>query len=331
MRSAAALAVLVPALAGCTGKYVRPTTREPVAATPARLERGAYLVNQLCACGACHSTRESGDLLDGESSTMFLGGGNVFEQDVPSLVKLYVPNLTSDPATGLGLWSDDQIRRAVRDGVDAHGGLLFPVMPFDAFQHMSDDDVDAVVAYLRSVPAVKQPRPPFPRVLPFMAKLFVLDFGLAFHRPAMNVRAPPREDRLAYGKYVAELGACTDCHSMSARGPWREGDSRFMSGSAEPFAWPRLGKVWARNLTPDATTGLGRYAAKQIADALRNGRRLDGKRMAPPMALVIPHVSGLTDDDLDALVTWLRSLPPVSRAVPERQLTPEMAAIYDAP
>ena len=164
-----------------------------------------------------------------------------------------------------------------------------------------------------------------------MAKLFVMDFALAFHRPVANVQMPPCTDRVRYGEYVARLGSCTECHSMGARGPYEPGDSRYMGGSWAPFGEEKLGTVWARNLTPDPQTGLGRYSAEQIKLALESGRRLDGKRMAPPMALLMPHLSGMSADDLDALVTWLRSLPPVVHAVPERQLIPAMAALYDAP
>jgi hypothetical protein len=158
-----------------------------------------------------------------------------------------------------------------------------------------------------------------------------MDFALAFHKPVGDVQMPPKTDRVHYGEYVARLGSCTECHSMASKGPFEADDSRYMGGSYAPFGYAKLGKVWARNLTPDLETGLGRYSAAQIKQAIQSGRRLDGKRMAPPMALLIPHVSGLDPDDLDALVTWLRALKPVVHAVPERQLVPEMAAVYDAP
>ncbi len=323
--------VLVGLASACASRHIRPVSDEGVVATKARLARGDYLVNQLCACGACHTTRESGSLLDTEGATMFLGGGNIDERTEPGVIRLYVPNLTSDAVTGLGAWQDDEIRRAIRDGVDRHGQLLFPVMPFHAYQFMADEDVDSIVVYLRQVPKVVQPRPRFPREIPFMAKLFVIDFALAFHKPVSNVQVPPKTDRVRYGEYVARLGSCTECHSMGSRGPFEADDSRYMSGSWAPLGSAKLGTVWAPNLTPDPQTGLGRYSAAQIKQAIQSGRRLDGKRMAPPMATLIPHVSGLEADDLDALVSWMRSLKPVVHAVPPRQLSQEMSEIYDAP
>jgi mono/diheme cytochrome c family protein len=331
MRSRFGLLALVGLAVACSGRYVRPVSDAAIVPSQSRLDRGGYLVNQLCACGTCHTTRESGSLLDTEGTEMFLGGGNIDDQTEPGHLRIFVPNLTSDATTGLGSWRDDEILRAIRDGVDNKGSLLFPVMPFHAFQYMSDEDAASIVAYLRSIPKVFQPRPRFPHEIPFMAKLFVLDFALAFHPPVRDVQMPARTDRVRYGEYVARLGSCTECHSMGSRGPFEADDSRYMAGSRVPFAYAKLGKVWARNLTPDLQTGLGRYSAEQIKQAIQSGRRLDGKRMAPPMALLIPHSSGMTDDDLDALVTWLKSLKPVVHAVPERQLSPEMAAVYDAP
>ncbi len=323
--------LLTAALCGCTGRYVRLTTEVAVVPTPERLERGAYLVNQLCACGYCHSGRDSGSVLDGESTTAFLGGGAVWETTAPYRSRIEMPNLTSDPATGLGRWTDDQILRAIRDGVDDRGNLLFPLMPFHAYQHMSDADAEAVVAYLRSVPKVALPKPRRADELPFMARLFLLDFGVAHHRPVHDVRAPPREDRIRYGEYVARLGACTECHSMVGNAPAEPGDPGYMGGSTKPFGLAGVGLVWASNLTPDVATGLGRYSADQIEHAIAEGRRLDGKRLAPPMSLLVPHVSGMSPGDLDALVAWLRSLPPVRHEVPARQLLPAAAAVYGAP
>ncbi|HEX2657228.1 MAG TPA: c-type cytochrome, partial [Polyangia bacterium] len=115
------------------------------------------------------------------------------------------------------------------------------------------------------------------------------------------------------------------------RGPHKESDPLFMAGSDVPFSDPRMGKVYARNLTPDAETGLGKYKPEDIKAALRNGRRLDGKRMAPPMSTMIPHYSGMTDEDLDALVAYLGSLRPAKRTVPEPQLGPEAEKLVSAP
>ena len=98
------------------------------------------------------------------------------------------------------------------------------------------------------------------------------------------------------------------------------------AGSEVPFEDPGLGKVYASNISGDAETGLGRYGADAIKQALRNGTRLDGKKLAPPMSILIPHLSGMTEDDIDALVAYIKTLPAAKRKPPERQLNEALRA-----
>jgi len=315
----------VVAVLGCTGKYVRPTGAAPIEATPARLERGGYLVNQVCSCGFCHSSREQGDILtETERADAFLGGGNVYHDEASGLA-IWIPNLTHDAKTGLGLWSDDEVLRALRDGVRPDGRFLFPLMPYDNFQHLSDEDARAIVAYVRSAPPYHQKAPRQPLKLGLLYHLLFETFGVQLHRPARDV-PPPASDPVSRGRYLAQIATCTYCHSAGKRGPRLPGDPLYMAGGEVPFEDPAIGKVWARNLTPDLETGLGRYSPAQVKAAIQSGVRLDGKKMAPPMSQLIPHYSGMTDGDLDAIVAFLKSLPPVHRAVPERQLVPALAA-----
>jgi mono/diheme cytochrome c family protein len=321
-RAVLALAAVAVAAAACTGRYVRRTSAERVEPTPANLARGEYLVQRVAACGACHTTRESGRLADAELPDRLLAGGNVIETISPKM-RVWVPNITSDPDTGVGRWSDDQLARAIRDGVDADGGLLSPLMPFDAFRHMSDGDVRAVVAYLRSVPKVRQDRKPVKRQVPFLVHVGIDWLGMGRHRPAKGVEAPSPADRIAYGHYVLDVAGCADCHSLGKRGP-RGQDDRWLAGSDVPF--PEGGRVWASNITPDPETGIGRSTPDRVKKALREGMRLDGKRMAPPMASLTPHYAGMTDEDLDALVAYLFSVKPVRHHVEARQLDAETRA-----
>jgi hypothetical protein len=94
-----------------------------------------------------------------------------------------------------------------------------------------------------------------------------------------------------------------------------------MGGSDKPFTTRGVGKVWATNLTPDRDFGIGKFTDAQVKSALRTGMRLeDGTPMAYPMSSYIPHFATLTDDDIDALLAYLRSLRPVHKQVPARQL-----------
>jgi mono/diheme cytochrome c family protein len=321
----AAVAFFVIASAGCHGKYIRAIDDAPIERTPERLQRGGYLVNQVMSCGGCHTSRATGNILvEPERADAFLGGGNHFPGK--GLGKLWIPNLTPDVETGLGAWKDDEILRALRDGVSRDGHFLLPMMPFDEFQHLSDEDARSIVAYLRSIPAVKEPRARPENEIGFMPKVLFKVIGVQMHAPATNVAAPAPSDKVAFGKYLARIGGCTSCHSMTDKGPRKETDELFMSGADVGFEDPSLGTVYPRNLTSDAATGLGNYDAAAIKQAIRTGHRLDGKSMAPPMSILIPHISGLTDEDLDALVAYLKSLPAVKHQIPARNLAPALRA-----
>jgi mono/diheme cytochrome c family protein len=310
------------ALGACTGQYIRPTTLEKIEATPERLARGSYIVNQNAGCGGCHTTREGGSVLGGERTDMFLAGGNVIrEQELGST--LVAPNLTPDVETGLGAWSDDQIMRAIRDGIGRDESLLIPIMPISSYQYMSDEDARAVVAYLRSIPPVKNAIDRSKDDLPFPMG-FLMRRGVAHHPPAKDVaaRAPPSRggDAVKWGEYVARLGHCWECHSnKNGHGP----DTDWMFGGGAAMNVNGVGRVYPRNLTPDVETGLGRFTAEQIKTALRDGKRLDGRPMAPPMSFFVPHISGLADEDLDALVAYLRAQKPIRNKVKDRELAPE--------
>jgi hypothetical protein len=197
-------------------------------------------------------------------------------------------------------------------------------MPYFSFQHLSDEDARSVVAYLRSIPAYKQPKPRAENKHTFMQKMLFKVVGVQMHRPVADVTAPPQSDKLAYGRYLVRIGICTECHSLTEKGPRKETDPLYLAGSDQAFEDPAIGETYPRNLTPDPETGLGNFDAAAIKQALRTGRRLDGKRMASPMSVVIPHVSGLAEDDLDALVAYLKSIPAARNKVRDRNLVPEL-------
>jgi len=310
---------------GCHGKYVRPVSDDPIASEPARLQRGSYLVNNVLFCGACHTSREHGNnLTEPERTDAYLGGGNVYVDK--GIGTVWVPNITPDVETGIGGWKDDEILRVLRDGVAKDGHFLVPLMPFGAYQHLSDEDARAVVAYLRTVPPYKQAKPRLDNKLGFMNKLLFGMIGVQMHKPVAGVVAPDRANKHDHGRYLMRIAACGDCHSLTEKGPRPETDPLAFAGSDVPFEDPGLGKVYASNISGDPETGLGRYSADAIKQALRNGTRLDGKKLAPPMSILIPHLSGMTDEDMDALVTYLKYLPAAKRKPPERELGPAMRA-----
>ena len=322
-RTLALLAALC--VGGCHGKYTRPVSDDAIPPDPARLQRGSYLVNNVLFCGACHTSREHGNTLtEPERTDAYLGGGNVYADK--GIGTVWVPNITPDVETGIGAWKDDEILRVLRDGVAKDGHFLVPLMPFAAYQHLSDEDARAVVAYLRTVPPYKQTKPRLDNKLGFMNKLLFGVIGVQMHKPIAGVAEPDRTNKHDYGRYLMRIAACGDCHSLTEKGPRPETDPLAFGGSDVPFEDPGLGKVYASNISGDPETGLGRYSADAIKQALRNGTRLDGKKLAPPMSILIPHLSGMTEDDIDALVAYIKTLPAAKRKPPERQLNEALRA-----
>jgi mono/diheme cytochrome c family protein len=338
MRAAAwgsALVVVVGLAAGCADRFRRPLTAESIRLSPDRIARGGYIMTELAGCGGCHGPRdEDGSPLARSRPDRFLAGGERvvdsatmgFDADSDGIIQ--VPNLTADIDTGLGAWTDDEIVRAVRDGVSRDGRLLVPVMPYRSYRFMSDEDVRSVVAYLRTVPAARgDPGAAGSETLSFWTRLG-LDWNLrgGHHAPVHDVVAPipPSRggDRIAYGRYVSRLGRCGECHGDPGESDGPDGPDGPLSGGRSVDR-PAVGRVSAANLTPDPTTGLGRASSAQIENALRSGRRLDGRPMAPPMSLVVGFVSRITKEDLDALVAFLRAARPVRNQVAARELSLE--------
>lgn len=144
------------------GAQSRPLTDRTFEGTPARLQRGKYLAENLAACFDCHSEThpETGEPLPGK-----LGVGQV--RPVPELpFPIIYPNITPDPETGAGAWTDDMLARAIREGIGHDGRPLAPVMRYEDYKDMSDEDLASVVVYLRSLTPVRNPLPkmqfPFP-------------------------------------------------------------------------------------------------------------------------------------------------------------------------
>jgi cytochrome c553 len=293
-------------LAGAAFAYLsvrRPEAAPPSAIrierTPERLARGKYLAT-LADCAGCHSphdmTRFGLPVVEGQ-----LLAGFVFrpENGVPGYVT--APNITPDPETGIGAWTDGEKIRAIREGIDKDGNALFPMMPYTRFRNLSDEDVYALVAYLDSVPPVKSAHPK--TKLNFPVGLMIKSEPRPVSAP---VPPPLRSNPVTYGKYLAAAGGCQDCHGEN-----------LAAGNVFPF--PPL-QVIAANISPDRQTGIGKWTEKDFLDKFASYR--DYVASGPPKAgpdsfTVMPWLSfaQLPDDDLRALYAYLRTLPPVKKAI----------------
>jgi len=255
------------------------------------LARGKYLMNGPVACGNCH-TQHGSDLKPIASKN--LAGG----WKIPSPVFVAYPrNITPDKDTGIGSWTDAQITRAMRECVNKEGKTLGPPMPCDFYSKMADDDVKAIVAYLRTVKPVHNEVPESQYKIPLKPEA-----------PVKDVVAPPKSDKVAYGRYIATIAHCMECHTPLA-GPKRDLENQLGAGG---FKIDYDGTIVnTLNITSDKETGIGGWTDAQIKRAITKGIDKDGKQLIPLMPY--PYLKNMSAEDLDALVAYLRTVPPIKK------------------
>ncbi len=258
------------------------------------LARGRYLVEALMACDNCHTPRGP----DGyEMSLRFSGGSQVFSE------KDYTvrgSNISPDQRAGIGAWSDTQIRAAIIDGVGPTGRLA-PVMPSESYRVLTPQDIEAIIGFLHTAAPVSSSLPP-------QQKRGALD-----QRPAIpGTEAPFTDadlsDRLKRGLYLASLARCMSCHTGESGGT---PDPQGRLGAGGKLFRTPAGVAVASNITSHPTKGIGAWTDEELKRAITHGIGQNGALLAPTMAnLSRAHFSKMTEGDVDALVAWIRTVPP---------------------
>jgi mono/diheme cytochrome c family protein len=308
--------IVVMAAAGLGYLYLRkPAQASPsdirVQATPERLARGKYIFENLAACGDCHSQRDM-TRFGGPIVVEGQGRGNVLSDWLKGLPGTVVaPNITPDPETGIGKWTDGEKIRAIREGVDKDGRALFPMMPYQGFREMSDDDVQALVAYLDALPPLRNPLPA--TALKFPVNLMIKGVP----QPAGSVPPLDPSNRVHYGERLAAIAGCGDCHTPQSHGQPVE-EKRFAGGQRFEST---MGTVVSANITPDLETGIGKwdeaFFLKKIYDYKDYAEHGSPKMSGPEQFTVMPWLSfaRLTPEDLGAIYAYLRTVKPVRNYV----------------
>ena len=286
----------------------------PTPARAADVENGRRLAQT--ACMECHSERGANPYqLD---PAKLYAGGEAFNGPWGTVYSL---NLTSDKETGIGNWTDAQVRRAITEGIDDEGQKLI-LMPWERFRSWASADLDDVIAFLRTLPAIKHETPadklaPPAAIAGFIGSIpplraavpqalyasprdvfhdFVAAGGDTSIPPAVaGYTAPQGRDSVARGAYLARnvLG-CIDCHSSN------------LAGGAPPF--------FAPNVTPDKATGIGNWSKESMVRLLREGVKPDGTPLSPIMPAGQLGYAHLSDDDVYNVVAYLQGVPAVTRA-----------------
>jgi mono/diheme cytochrome c family protein len=269
---------------------VAPASTARVAATSARITRGRYLFEHVADCKGCHGDR-------GQGARM------VPEPGVPG--GLVAPNITPDPDTGLGRWSDGEKIRAIRDGIGRDGRVLFPAMPYTSYRLMSDRDVQSLVVYMNTLAPVRNALPR--SRVNFLAAAYVKSWP----RPAGVVPEPDPTNPVRDGEYLVTLASCVSCHSPLRLGRPRSG--RLFAGG-RVFGAPGE-TVRSPNITPDRETGIGKWSERDFVARFQIYRRHaeSGRPKRTGGSSPMPWIglSQLTPGDLRAIYAYLRTVPAV--------------------
>lgn len=290
----------------------RPAPAEKVEATPERLARGEYLARNVAGCLGCHSDAHFDRFALPVKHGTEGQGGFAFDAKlgVPGVVQ--AQNITPDPETGLGRWTDGEVLRALREGVDREGRALFPQMPYPAFRFMSDEDARSVVAWVRTLPPIRNAVAP--RRLDFPVNLLIKGVPAPLDGP---VSAPPRTDSIAYGKYLVTIAGCAECHTP------HDSRGRAIAGRELSGGWEMRGP-WGRNvtanITPDKETYLGRASRDEFIGRFQAFASLDGENapVAPKgRNTVMPWLefAGMTREDLGSIYDYLKTVRPIPNKV----------------
>ena len=308
------IVVLVALGAGLYINFAKPNVGDAPMLTVSKdsisIERGKYLANHVTVCIDCHSKRDwsifSGPVIQGTEGS----GGEVFDKKAGFPGNIYATNLTP---SALSSWTDGEIYRAITSGVGKDGHALFPVMGYQRFGKMSKEDIESIIAYIRTLQPIKSEIPK--TELDFPVSLLN---KLSPQAPDHQTR-PSSNDTVLYGGYLANAAGCVDCHSKQDKGKIIAG-TEF--GGGMEFKQP-AGIIRAPNITMHQTLGIGNWTNDQFvakfkvyADTSYKPVKLNANELNSPMPWKM--YSGMTEQDLRAIYSYLKSIKPIVNKVEVR-------------
>ena len=272
------------------------TANAEAGAQTASVERGKYIFDA-AGCYGCHTEAGGAPLAGGVELRTPFG-------------TFYGPNITPDPESGIGKWSNDDFVRALRDGVSPNGDHYFPIFPYPSFTKMTTQDMLDLKAYLGTIAPVKKQNREHDVSFPFSSRIAMgpwkaFNFDSGEYKPDTS-----RDAKWNRGAYLVEaLSHCGECHTPRNRLGALD-RSRWMSGARMPS-----GDLVASNLTPDKT-GLADWSVADIADALQDGTLPQGGNFGGEMSEVVKYsTSRMRPEDREAIAVYLKSLPALATDV----------------
>lgn len=291
--------------------------------TEARIKRGDYLANHVAGCMGCHSQRQW-DILGhpAKPGTEGAGGDKLFDKRIGLPGSIYPKNITP---YNLKRYSDGELVRVLRTGVDKEGEPLFPMMPYKALAEMEQEDLYSIIAYLRSLPEIANDVPKHK-----------IDFPVNLIIRSVPKNAPEypkpldRKDTVAYGKYLVRMGSCTDCHTPVDDHHEPLANMYLAGGQEYPYLNNKLerhpggGVLRVPNITPDPETGIGKWTKAQFIARFAEwrGKKLEAKHVKLDLDKgdylpLMPYgeYAGMTDEDLGAIYDYLHQVPAIKHEV----------------
>jgi mono/diheme cytochrome c family protein len=278
-----------------------------VEATPERIERGRYLANSVNVCMDCHSTRDWSKFAGPVVAGTLGKGGERFDQTVGFPGAYFSKNIT--PA-GISRYTDGELYRVITTGVNNHGKAMFPVMPYPYYGKMDDEDIYSIIAYLRTLKPIDSAIPESQSDFPMSIILNTI--------PAKGTpqKRPDPSDELAYGQYLTNASGCIECHTQVEKG---QVIPALAFGGGREFPMPG-GIVRSSNISPDEATGIGKWSPEAFVQRFKI--YTDSAYTAPVVKpgefnTVMPWemYGTMTESDLRAIFTYLKTVKPISNSV----------------
>jgi len=277
--------------------------------TPENIARGEYLFTVVADCDGCHSQRDWTKF----GAPVVAGGrgkGGILPPELGLPGQVVPPNITPDVETGIGAWTDGEKIRAIREGISRDGTALFAMMPYKGFAQMSDADVQALVAYMNTLPAIRNPLPRTKLDFP------VNYLNVSAPAPARNVAPVNPANKLELGKYLVTVAGCGECHPPMEKGEPIKG-LEFAGG--EKFTIGTMTAVSA-NITPDKDTGIGKMSEAEFIERFHQYKKYldEGPPAVKPESFTLMPWLGfakMSNEELSAIYAHLRTLKPVNHSV----------------
>ena len=276
--------------------------------TPERIARGQYLANHVAVCIDCHSTRDWTRFSGPPTPGTFGKGGDVFDQKYGFPGVYYAKNITPE---GISRYTDGELFRTITTGVSKEGQAMFPVMPFHYYGQMDQEDVKSIIAYIRTLPSIKNQVPESKSDFPMNFIINTIPHEASF------TKLPPKTDVVNYGKYLANAASCIECHTKYEKGSLVAG-TEFGGGREFPF--PDGSIVRSANISPNEENGIGGWDEDTFVGlfkAYADSTAMSVKLNPGDFNSIMPWTmyGTMHEEDLKAIFAYLKTVKPISNTV----------------